>query len=80
MFCPDFHCLLENLSADDRLVGVGDNHPPVIRHGSRLSCFVVHNFSFQQDQIAGVDWIAQDRANRGTAPAVGVAVRHCPIS
>ena len=76
MFCPDLRCLLEVLPADDRLVGIGDNHPPVIRYYDRLPGFVIHNLRLQQNQIAGVDGVAQDRADRGTVPAVGVTVPH----
>ena len=54
MFCPDFCCLLEDFTADDRLVGIGDNHPPVIRYYDSLPGFVIHNLLFQQDQITGV--------------------------
>ena len=60
MFCPDFRCLLEDLPADDRLVCVGDDHTAVIRNLDRLPGFVVHDLRFQQDQVAGIDRVAQD--------------------
>ena len=76
MFCPDFCRLLEDLPADDRLVGVGDNHPLVIRYNDGLSGFVIHNLRFQQDQITGVDRVAQDLTDRSTVPSVGGSIPH----
>lgn len=43
MFCPDFCRLLEDFSADDRLVGVENNYLPLRWHRSRLPGFIVHN-------------------------------------
>ena len=57
MFCPDFCCLLEDFSADDWLVGVGNDYPTIFRNHGRLPGFMVHNLRFQQDQIAGVNRI-----------------------
>ena len=80
MFCPDFCCLLEDFPADDRLVGVGDDYPAIFRYHGRPPGFVVHNLSFQQDQIAGVNGIAQNRSYRSAAPAVGITFCHRSIT
>ena len=53
MLCTDFFCLLKDLPADDRLVGIWDDHPPLPRHGDGLPGLVVDDLRFQQDQIAG---------------------------
>ena len=58
MFCPDFCCLLKDFLADNRLVCVGDYNTPIIRNGGGLPGFVISDLCFQQDQIAGVDWVA----------------------